>query len=60
MKSLAYSLALFLVVGLAAGQSDPKTKAESQMADHWFDYDTKPSTASIGPIRNPSCLFCVR
>src|SRR5262249_17720099 len=41
MKSLAYSLAFFLIVGFAAGQSDNKTTAESQTAAHGFDYDSK-------------------
>ena len=42
MKSLAYSLALFSVVGCAAaGQSDPKTTPDFQTAAHWFDYDSK-------------------
>ena len=41
MKSLAYSLAFFLILGFAAGQSDKKTTADSQAAAHWFDYDSK-------------------
>ena len=43
MKPLAYSLALFLIVGVAAGQSDTKAVADFQAAAHWFDYDSKQS-----------------
>jgi dienelactone hydrolase len=41
MKSLTCTFAFFLVMGLAAGQSDPKTTADFQTAAHWFDYDSK-------------------
>lgn len=41
MKSLVHSLAFFLIVGFAAGQSDKKVTADSQTAAHWFDYDPK-------------------
>jgi len=41
MKSLAYSLAFFLIGGFAAGQTGTKTTADFQAAAHWFDYDSK-------------------
>jgi hypothetical protein len=59
MKSLAYSLAFFLILGFAAGQTGTKTMADFQAAAHWFHYDSKlPSIFTTKSLNSSTAALC--